>query len=84
MSFLAPNLLSGARLCTEGSQFGAAQNATAVIDTLASAVKRLWRATRVPGNARGTHIDGVEKVRVHAAAHKIWLASRSRAASAQP
>ena len=84
VSFLAPNLLSGARLCTEGSQFGAAQNATAVIDTLASAVKRLWRATRAPGNARGTRIDGIEKVRVHAAAHKIWLASRSRAASAQP
>ena len=84
VSFLAPNLLSGARLCTEGSQFGAAQNGPAVIDTLASAVKRLWRDTRVPGNARTTYIDAVDKVRVHAAAHKIWLASRSRAASAQP
>ena len=84
VSFLAPNLLSGARLCTEGSQFWSSLKWPAAIDTLASAVKRLWRATRVPGNARRTHIDGVEKVRVHAAAHKIWLASRSRAASAQP
>ena len=32
----------------------------------------------------GRTSTAVEKVRVHAAAHKIWLASRSRAASAQP
>ena len=85
MSFLARNLLSGARLCTEGSSFGAAQNGTNEIDTLASLVKASGAPHAHRETLEGRTSIAVVKVRVHAAGfHKIWLgiAARSRAASA--
>ena len=68
VSFLAPNLLSGARLCTEGSQFWSSLKWTAAIDTLASAVKRLARHT-----SPGKRSKDVRRLPLEGAGSRRWL-----------